>query len=53
MDLHNESSLSGQQAVLCGQNFNIVYYSQTVQPIFFILAMLIVTIAFYHLYHFQ
>ena len=48
MVLYSESSLSGWPAVLCGKNFNIGHYMQTVQPNFVIPVMLIGTIDFYY-----
>ena len=41
--------LASQSAFLHGKNFNIGYYTQTTQQKFFIPAMLIGTIDFYHL----
>ena len=40
--------LSGQLSFMHGKNFNIGQYSQSFQPMFFIPAMLIGTIDFYH-----
>ena len=56
MDLCSESCLSGQQAsqsaswpsILCNKSFNTGHYTQTVPPNFFVHAMLIGTIDFYH-----
>ena len=45
IDICNES----YSAVFCGKNVNVGHYTRTVQPIFFIPAMLISTIDFYHL----
>ena len=39
---------ASQPAVLCVKNLNIGHYTQTVQPNFFIPALLIDTIDFYH-----
>ena len=40
-------------SMLCGRNFNVGHFMQTSQPIFFISAILLGTIDFYHLYHFH
>ena len=49
MDVCNESRVSGQPAVLRCKNFKIGHYMQNNQPNFFIPAMLIGTVHFYHL----
>ena len=46
VDLCNESSTC--PPVLYGKNFNVGQYMQTFQPTFFIPALLIGTIGFYH-----
>ena len=52
MDLCSGSCLSVQPTVcpviMCGKNCNFGYYMQTFQPTFFVPAMLIGTIYFYH-----
>ena len=48
MDLCNESCSSGWPTVLSGKIFNVGHYRQTIQPNFFIPAMLIGTIDLYH-----
>ena len=45
----NESCLPSRPAVLRGKNVNVAHYTQTVQPIFFIYAMLIDTMDFFQL----
>ena len=47
--IHHKLCLYGWPAVLCGKNFNIRHYMQTVQPNFCISSMLIGTIDFFHL----